>query len=273
MTKFITTRNTVPNVGANYTIESKEILTMYSAKEMQEIEEFGRAISNAAGGLINIYGEKRMDTCKFVAGYLYSNGYRKQDKRKSSNQNGIMENYQNNIKDEIYNAINNGLKKWLETYCGRIDAADTRKAANLTIMGEYVQEAVAVAIEKSIEPLILDYEEYRERCSLIVDIGFDYDGTNTKSASAMKELVDELVGFAREGVSMSIGNSGNVKYPRYVTLDVDADKLIRTLNEQIHKINSACSEANDELLDRYIEMKKRAEEAENKLKNISKRKK
>lgn len=172
----------------------------------------------------------------------------------------------------IYPAIDKGLKKWMETYCGKIDSADTKKIAKLTEISEYVSDEVEKIVDELTE-LEFDHDEYRERCSLIVDIGFDYDGTNTESASAMKDLVDELVGFAREGVSMSIGNSRNVKYPRYVPLDVDTNKLIRTLNEQIRKISSACSETNDELLDRYIEMKKRAEEAENKLKSISKNKK
>lgn len=122
-----------------------------------------------------------------------------------------------------------------------------------------MSECISGEVEKVVDELTeleFDRDEYHKRCSLIVDIGFDYDGTNTESASAMKELVDEMVGFAREGVSMSIGNSGNVKYPRYVPLNVDDDKLIRTLNKQIHSITSTFSGSNDELIDRYIEMKK-----------------
>ena len=50
--------------------------------------------------------------------------------------------------------------------------------------------------DEKIKQLQDELSKYKRRCELIYDIGYDYDGFNTESASSMRDLVDELVEIA-----------------------------------------------------------------------------
>lgn len=54
----------------------------------------------------------------------------------------------NAITDGIYSAIKKCLKKWIETYCGKIDEADTKKNQKLLEMCEYVNKEVKEILDK-----------------------------------------------------------------------------------------------------------------------------
>ena len=54
--------------------------------------------------------------------------------------------------------------------------------------------------DEKIKQLQEEAIKYRKCCELIYDIGCDYDGFDTESASSMKNLVDELVSIACGGL-------------------------------------------------------------------------
>lgn len=54
--------------------------------------------------------------------------------------------------------------------------------------------------DEKIKQLQEEAIKYRKCCELIYDIGCDYDGFDTESASSMKDLVDELVSIACGGL-------------------------------------------------------------------------
>jgi hypothetical protein len=55
---------------------------------------------------------------------------------------------------------------------------------------------VEASPDEKIKQLQEEVAKYKRRCELICDIGYDYDGFNTKNATNMRVLVDELVGIA-----------------------------------------------------------------------------
>lgn len=54
--------------------------------------------------------------------------------------------------------------------------------------------------DEKIKQLQEEVIKYRKCCELIYDIGCDYDGFDTESASSMKDLVDKLVSIACGGL-------------------------------------------------------------------------
>ena len=56
--------------------------------------------------------------------------------------------------------------------------------------------------DEKVKQLQDELVKYKRRCELIYDIGCDYDGFDTESASSMRDLVDELVEITPENIRL-----------------------------------------------------------------------
>lgn len=90
-------------------------------------------------------------------------------------------------------------------------------------MTEIEKKALEEAIYDSaeyIKNLQADNEELKERLNYIWAIGCDYDGANPNDATQMRQLVDELVGIAVDGLEQTVfcGDEKTEIQPRAVKL-------------------------------------------------------